>query len=305
MSRSRRGLLMGLLAALCWSPHFSSVSGAVREGVSPLVVHFYLLLWAAAGCLLLLALGGRLGELSVFKRRESQLIIMALTGGYGLWLLRGLALQGGPQARAHVHLLFYAAPLMLGLFSLPARDGARGRQMGALVLGFVGCILIAYPSPGAESGAPALRFGTALAACGAAACWALFSLAARPLVREEKLLPVCAVLWSLGAVCLLATSLATGDSVLAISRGALRTTLWLGPLSVAVAFGCWLKGLAELAPGSAAPLWYVALAFGVALGTERLGPWSLGGAALIVLAVLFASGRREQPYMSMSDIIRG
>jgi len=306
MSRSQTGVLLGVLAALLWSPHFHTVMGSLGRDTSVLVFHFYVVFWAAVACLLALVVTGQTGALSVFRRQETPVLLLALTGGYGLWLMRALAIERGAGNPTHVDLLFYSAPLILGFLSIPQRDGARAKQIVALALGLVGCIMIASrpPTPAEAAGAGA-RSGGTLAALLAAGCWAVFALAARPLVRREKVLPIGAVLWSVGAACLLVTCLATGDSILAISRKGILTSLLLGAGTVALGFGCWLKCLAHLPPALAAPLWYLAVAFGVLWGYEPVTWWTAGGAALIVVAVYFASSGRERIEMTMSDLIRG
>ncbi len=310
MARSETtGFALGVLAALLWSPHFHAVAEAVGGATSALVFHFYVVFWAAVACLLVLLATGRLEELSVFQRRQTSFLLLVLTGGYGFWLLRALAVERSAADPSDVHILFYSAPLALGLLSLPTREGARGRQVAALVLGFVGCIMIVARPSGAQGEAPGPGLGVGLVAVGAAACWAAFALAARPLVREEKVLPVGGALWSIGAVCLLATCLATGDNILAITRTALWTSMWLGVGTVALAFGCWLKCLSQMPPAFAAPLWYLALVFGVLpasrLAGVRPGWWTLGGVALILVAVYFGRGAGGRTEMTMSDLIRG
>jgi len=305
MGRSQAGLALGVLAAACWSPHFRSVVAALGEGTPVFVLHFYIVLWAALACLIPLLLAGRFGDLAVFKRHETHMILLALAGGYGFWLLRALALERSGADPSHVHILFYLAPLMLGVFSIPTREGASGRQVGALVLGFVGCILIASRPPDAQAQGGGPGFGTALLAVGAGACWALFALLARPLVQEERVLPTSAALWGIGALCLLATCLATGENVIAISRKALWASMWLGAATVALGVGLWLKCLAQSAPAAAAPLWYMALVFGLLFAPGRPGWWSVGGAALIVVAIYLGRAGRPRAQMSMADLIRG
>ena len=304
MSRSQTGILLGVLAALLWSPHFHAVMGAVGEERSVLVFHFYVVFWAAAACLLALVVTGQTGALSVFRRQETHILVLALTGGYGLWLMRALAIERGASNPAHVNLILFSAPLMLGLLSIPQREGARAKQIAALALGLVGCIMIAS-QPAAALGVPGARSGGTVSALLAAGCWTLFTLAARPFVKREKILPASAVFWSIGAGCLLVTCLATGDNILAISRKGLWTSIWLGVGTVALGLGCWLKCLAHLPPALAAPLWYLALAFGVAWGYGPVTWWTVGGVALIVVGAYFASSARERTEITMSDLIRG
>ena len=307
MTRSEStSLALGVLAALFWGPHFGMVMKAMDEGAPVLVLHFYVVLWAAVACVALLASTGRLRQLSVFQRRQTTFLLLALTGGYGLWLLRALALERAGSDLPGVRMWLYSGPLMLGLLSLPTREGARGRQMLALLLGLVGCIMLSVNPSGDNPGA-----GTWIPALGAAACWAVFSLLARAVVRQEKALPTGAVIWSMGAACLLVTLLFTGEggAIADITPRALWLSMVLGAGTVALGFGCWLKCLSGAAPGFAAPLWYLSLVVGIVLGGRAGGPdsvwWLAGGVSLILVAVYAASAGRQRGSVTMSDVIRG
>ena len=309
MTRSEStSFALGLSAALFWGPHFGMVVKAMDQDVPLLVFYFYVVLWAAAACAVVLAAMGRLQDLSVFHRRETTFFLLTLTGGYGLWLFRALALERAGSNLSNLRIWLYSGPLMLGLLSMPSREGARGRQILALLLGFVGCIMISVSPSGEESAGGS---GAWLLALGGAACWAVFALLARPLVRQEKALPTGAVIWGMGAACLLVTLLVTGESksLLAITPRGLWLSMIIGAGTVALGFGCWLKCLAGAAPAFVAPLWYLSLVFGIVWGTSIGGPssrwWLAGGAALILVAVYAACSGRSRPTMTMSDVIRG
>ncbi len=305
------GFVLGTLAALLWSSHFYAVAHILQQPVEgppgaripALVLHFYVVLGAALAAFLVLMLTGRMAELSAFRRLRTRFLVLVLSGGYGFWLLRALALERAIENPANVQILFYAGPLLLGLFSLPGREGARGRELAALLLGFVGCIMIIRPA-----GSPGL--GTALLAVGAAACWAVFTLAARSLAAKRKLLPVVAVLFGMGAVLLLATCLSRGEGIFTITRRAMVRSMLLGALTVALAFGCWMKCLSAAPPSVAASLWYLAVVFGIAsarwVSAAPSSWWTFGGAVLVLLAVrsAYVSGRPAGT-ITMSDMIRG
>jgi drug/metabolite transporter (DMT)-like permease len=301
------GLVLGALAAMMWSPHFYGVSQAVAGGASALALQFHVVFFAAVSCLVVLFMTGRLGELAVLRRYETLVVVLVLTGGYGFWVLRALAVEKAPQGLPYVHALFYTGPLMLGLLSVLGRDAPQGRQMAGLIVGFVGCALIATSAQQVEATAPGAR--AALLALGAAGCWAVFALAARPIVTQEKTLPVLAVVLSAGAACLLATCISTGEHLLPAGSKALWTSVLLGVVTVALGFGCWLKCLSAAHPSAAASLWYLALVFGVPWAVRVSGRspslWTLGGAVLILAAVHSSYGRRRRPTASISDLIRG
>ena len=310
MPRSRTaGFAAGVLAALLWSPHFYVVRHflAGAEEVNVLVFYLYVVFWGAVASLLVMLLSGRTEELSIFKRTQTHFLALVVTGGYGFWLLRALSIQRAAEAPSHVQILFYTGPLLLGFLSLLTREAASIRQIAGLLLGFVGCILIAG-SPywgAAESGGPP-SLETSLIALGAAACWAAFALMARPMVKEEKVLPVIVIVLSMGAVFLLVTCYSTGASML-IGSKRLWASMILGA-AAALALGCWLKCLASAPASAAASLWYLALVFGVAWAywIAHLSPgwFTLVGAALVLLALHSAPAVHRKQQTTMSDLIR-
>ena len=311
MTRSETtGFILGTVGVLCWSPHFYATVHARGQGTPLLVFHFHVLLWASIAAWVLLALSGNLDELSVFKRRETRFLVLALTGGYGFWILRALALERAGSGATHVHILFYTAPLILGLLSLPTREGARWKQIGALVLGFVGCIMILAPSGNTES-ATSLAPGTTVTvlAVASALCWAVFVLLARPLVKKESVLASTVIIWSMGAACMLVTCLSTGENILSITQSGLWLSMLLGAGTVTIGFGVWLKCLSEVTPAFAAPIWYISLVFGIAwarwIADFRPGWLTVGGVVLILLVARSGKSRDRSSGVTISDVIRG
>ncbi len=300
----RTSIALGVLAALLWSPNFH-LTDALRAGGAPaLVLSFYLVLGAAGALLGVLFLSGRMDELDVFKRRETHFILLAGLGGYGFWVLRSLTLAAVPPARAQ--LLFYAAPLGAGVFSAFAAERADGRTFFGLVLGFVGCIMMVPPGAGDGGGARGLLLGIA-----AAASWGIFWLLARPLVQEEKVLPVAALVTGIGAACLLVTCISTGAGIFDVRPAQLLTALLGGAVTVGVMMTLWLRCLGGLSVPLAGGLWYLGLFFsglwGV-LGFGAEGPdiwWLVGGGVLVLLGLHSSLTGRRRGGMTMSDIIRG
>ena len=300
--------MLGILTAVFWSPSLSLVLRAAGESGSILTIHFYVVLWGALSCFLLLVLSGQLSGLSIFRRRETHMLVLAALGGYGFWLLRALALEdlarqlslwdAGRPADLHAGLLphfpvlWFAGPLLLGVLSIPSREGARVRQIAALLLGFLGCIVIAR-----SFGRGAVSGHTSLLALGSAACWAIFTLLARPAVREGRALPVLTIVLGIGAACLLATRLATGPGRLLIASRALWLSMLAGGVCGGLGLLCWLGALAVAPPATVAPLWYLTAVFAVVwarwIGDLRPGWTVLLGAALVIAGAYVAfAGRR-------------
>lgn len=307
----KSALAFGVLAALLWSPHFYALE-PIRQSTAPaLVVQFHLLLWPFLGLLLVVFIGGQASALSVFSRRETYFLILAATGGYGFWVLRGLALES--PSPAHARLLFCAAPLLMGIFSLFTREKADRRIGVALLLGFLGCWLIIMGQHGGSGGAVSGAFRSSVLALSAAACWALFSLLARPVVREEKTLPVAALVVGIGVLCLFVTCLSTGDRIWDISPAQLRTVIVTGLVTVGLMMVVWLKCISGMPVALAAPLWYLAVLFGAMwarrAGVDAGGLWGwwplVCGGVLIVIALHSALAGRRRGGVTISDMIRG
>jgi len=301
--------MAGVVAALLWSPQFYVVRQMLQgsDKANVLTFYFLVLLWGGAGSLLVLFLMDRTRELSVFKRAQAHLLFLVATGGYGFWLLRALALQRSVGSPSHVQLLFYAGPLLLGFMSLVTREAAKAGQIGGLLLGFVGCIMIAWnPAWRATEAGPSPGFRTSLIALAAAGCWAVFTLAARPLAKTEKPLPLSAIVLSMGALCILVTCFSMG-TLPSVSPKILWTSILLG-LTTAICLRFWLACLATAPAASAAPLWYLSLVFGIFWAWQMAGlspGWfTLGGIALILVASHSAGGGRVRPEASMSDLVR-
>ncbi len=301
----KAAFICGLFAALFWSPHFRMVQRIRAAEVSPplLVLSFYVLLGAAAFLILLLFLAGKLSELDVFRRRETRFLILAATGGYGFWVFRALALERADASMAFV--LFAATPVAIGVFSAFGREKASGGGFVGLLLGFVGCIMLSSPADRLTGGLPAVLLGA-----GAATCWAVFSLAARPLARQEKALPTAAVVTGIGAACLLVTCLSTGESIGNIQPAQAGLALALGAVTVGLMTTFWLKCLAGVPAVVAAPLWYVGVLLGTIWGVLGMGEprpklwWLFGAAVLIGLGLHSAWSGRGRRRGTLSDIIR-
>jgi len=301
----RAGFSLGAVAALLWSGNLGRLLLLRDGGVDVLVVHFHMVFGAALGLLLVLFLSGRLPELAVFSRRETIFLVLAGTGGYGFWVLRGAAL--GATGGFGLMPLVYASPLAVGVLSLMTREKAGGRAAVGLLLGFVGCIALAHGQVGGAAGASG---GSRLAALGAAACWALFTVVARPVMREEKALPVAVLVMSIGAACLLVTCLSRGAGLFDMRLSELASAALSGFITVGLMTVLWLKCLGHLPAARAAPLWYLGMLFGTILAWRSGTPvnrwWGLVGGVLVLVGLWRAAGEGpSREAMTFGDIIRG
>jgi drug/metabolite transporter (DMT)-like permease len=127
-------------------------------------------------------------------------------------------------------------------------------------------------------------------------------------VREERVLPVVALVAGVGAVCVGVTCLSRGDNPFSISPAQLRTVALTGFVTVGLMMGAWLKCLAETPPAQAALLWYLAPLFGLVPGWCYSRPvdfgWALAGFVLVILALRAAFRRPTRSSLTMGDVIR-
>jgi len=306
----RSALLYGILAALLWTPHFYILESLRREGVPLLVAQFHCVFWPALVFGLFLIVSGRASAIGAFKGQETHILALSALGGYGFWILRTVALDGPgiPHARA----LLYAAPFAIALFSVFSSERADRQRVFALLVGLIGAVMLAEgQGKGTLSGT--LGAGRALAALAGACCWALFSLLARPLVREEPVLPVVALATGIGAFCLLVSCISTGESLLVgfhkITMAQLRTLILTGFFTVGLMMVCWLKCLSKVSAAQAGPLWYLGLLFGAVwalLGGWGISIWwTLGGTVLVLLALRSDLTDRQRSAVTLGDLIRG
>ncbi|GAF86778.1 unnamed protein product, partial [marine sediment metagenome] len=247
-------------------------------------------------------------DLAMLKRRETHFLLLAAAGGYGLWLLRARALGSADVARARI--LFCTAPLLIGALSAFTRERAGLRTIGSLLLGFVGCaIIIVWGHNQPEGAEPASSAAGNLYALGAAACWAAFSLLARPIVREEKALPTAFLVTGIGAAFLLVTCLFARLSIFAVTSGQLKATILPGFFTVGLMMVFWLKCVGLVPAPIAAPFWYLGVLFGL-LWVGKAGMtvsfwWALLGAGVVLFGVHAVAGARARTTATMSDVIRG
>jgi len=307
MHRSRATApFFGVLTALLWGANLQRLL-ALKDAADPVsvsVAQFHMVFWAAAGLFGLLLLTGRIGEVAVFGRRETSFLLLAATGGYGFWVLRGIALEAAGAAALPY---LYAAPLAILLLSLLTSERVGGGGVIGLLLGFVGCFVLAYARADASG---VVGVGPKVKALSAAACWAAFSVLARPLVREEKALPTAAIVTAVGAACLLVTCLSQGLSVFGISPGQMVGLAVAGFLTVGVMMALWLACLSAAPAARAAPYWYLGAAFGLfwawRAGVHVRVWWALLGSVLILSALQLTSEREHgDGAISFGDIIRG
>jgi drug/metabolite transporter (DMT)-like permease len=301
---SRSALTFGVLTALFWGPNFHTVQSLAGAGVPSFTVCFHLLLWPALLCFALLLISGRWPEVAVFRRRETQILLLAAAGGFGFWALRAAALEASAAGPAEIWV--YTAPLLMWVLSLAGRERGTGRALLGLVFGLAGCVLLLSAGPeGGGVPARARLFGV-----GAAACWAGFSIMLRQAGREVRTLPLVFLITVIGAVCMGVTCLSTGDGLFNLKMAAVRRTALAGLLTVGVMMALWIVCLRSAQVWRAGTLWFLGALSAVLWGRVQGVPlqfWPLlGGTALVLMGIWVGfPGRQSGRNVTLGDIIRG
>jgi drug/metabolite transporter (DMT)-like permease len=304
---ARTAVLLCTVATFLWSLNLPTLQSSHAAAVPLTAAVFHALFWAALVLLLVLFLSGRTGELAALKYRETQVLFLAATGGYGFWLLGALALQAGSPPRAAFW--FCSVPLLIAAISTATGEKADRRAVLGLLVGLAGCWLVARGQVARAQAGPTAGRGGAFLALGASACWALFSVAARPLLREHKALPAAVLVTGLGAVCMLVTCLSMGEGIFDISLSQLSRLAFRSSFSVGLMTVLWLRALAVAPAVLAGPVWYLGAVFGV-LWAYRAGEplsawWILPGVVLIALGLRRSFAARQARSLTIADVIRG
>ena len=128
-------------------------------------------------------------------------------------------------------------------------------------------------------------------------CWAIYTLAAKPLVARHDPLRV-AIFAALLSWIPLAPLAATEPFDAARALPALGWVVLLAFLATAMGMVAWNRALREVSAGTMALFVFVQPVVGLAVGVlalgERVGGWAILGALLIVLGVAIATLRGEQ-----------
>ncbi len=177
-----------------------------------------------------------------------------------------------------------SAPVFCGLLARwLLGEGVRASWAVATACAVAGCALLLLPVGASAS------LGGLLLALVAGACYGLYTVSARALLRTgtESIALLAATLVT--GACLLAPVLARGPGPLASARGVLLIT-WLGPVATGVAYVFFAGGLARVPAGFAATLGLaeplVAAILGVGLLDEHLSIVAGVGAGLLALGLV-------------------
>jgi drug/metabolite transporter (DMT)-like permease len=185
--------------------------------------------------------------------------------------------------------------LVLAHFLVAGERMTRNR-IGGFLLGFMGIVVLMGPAALAGVGGSTLQVVSQLAVLGGALCYALNSVLARLLVRNDFLVAAAATL-TVAAVIMLPVWLWLDQPwTLAPAASSVAAIVWLGAGPTAVATLCYFVLIGSAGPTFMSLVNYlspaVAVFLGVTLMGEQPGVTAYTGLALILAGIAFSQLRR-------------
>ena len=300
---SRRGLLLIVLAAVLWG----TVGIATKAiyglaDTNPLSIGFFRL--AIATPALLLACWRTLGR-RMFRIAPRDLGLMLLIGAamalYQVCYFAAIARVGVAIA---VLVTLCTAPVIVTLLSAGLlRERLRPHASLALVCALVGTTMLVWVEPGDIGVRHDIVIGVALA-LGAALGYAILAICSRPLAGRYHPIQPLAIGFAAGAALLFPCALATG-LVVSYPLAGWALLVHLGLIPTALGYVLFFSGMRHITATTASivtliePLTSTALA--ALLFGERLGPFGLVGAALLLGAIgLLYHGESRRVQVAMT-----
>jgi drug/metabolite transporter (DMT)-like permease len=227
--------------------------------------------------------------------RDWILLLVLSWAGFALpQILNALGLERSTATNGALLSPLEPIGILIGGALLLGEPISGGRAL-AIALGIAGALLIVGPSAPAD--APGDPRGDALMALGHL-CWAIYTLAAKPLVARHDPLLISIRAAALSWIPLAPLAL---REPLAVERAlpALGWILLLALLASGVAQFAWNRALRDVQAGTMAVFVFVQPLVGFAIGVlalgERTSASALAGAGLIVGGVALAALRVEEP----------
>lgn len=285
---SNRALLLVAAVAVLWGIPYLFIAVALEE-LSPAVIAFARTGLAAA---ILLPLALAAGALAGLRERWAWLVVLAATQMAGPFLLLGFAEERISSSLTGI--LVSATPLLVALVALGVdrSESASGSRLVGLGVGLAGVALLLGLDVGRDAGA----LVGALAALGTALGYAISALLLKTRFTGCDGRGVVGATTALAAVLLLPAALGTFPGA-APSGDALGSLVVLGIASTAGGFLLFFRLQAEIGPGRASVVAYLAPGVAVVLGVvfldDPFGPATVAGLGLILLGS-FLAGRRAE-----------
>ena len=283
---SNRVLVLVTAVAVLWGIPYLFIAVALEE-LSPAVIAFARTGLAAV---ILLPLALAAGALAGLRERWAWLVVLAATQMAGPFVLLGFAEERISSSLTGI--LVSATPLLVALVALGVdrSESASGSRLVGLGVGLAGVAILLGLDVGRDAGA----LVGALAALGTALGYAISALLLNARFTGCDGRGVVGATTAVAAVLLLPAALGTFPGA-APSGDALGSLVVLGIASTAGGFLLFFRLQAEIGPGRASVVAYlapgVAVVLGVAFLDDPFGPATVAGLGLILLGS-FLAGRR-------------
>jgi len=284
------GNLLLLLVPVVWGLNFIIIKAALNQFSSP--QSFNALRWILASGILGIAVAVRRDSLRIAPRDWGRIIAVAILGNVlqQVTFINGIRLT----TAGHSALMMGLSPLVVALVSAArGLEDVRARTWAGIGLSLFGLVILVRPAT--DQGGSGMFVGDLLTLA-SAACWAVYSLLARRLTLAYSPTVVTAVAMGTATIVLVAIGL---PDLRTQSWTSVRWTGWAslaysGGLTIAFGYLAW--GLAIRRVGSTrtsivsnlTPV--VALIAAWALLGERLDPWQMLGAGMVVGGTALARG---------------
>ncbi len=297
-----RGLLLVCVAGILWGTIGPAVPLAVEaSGLSPLTVGALRGLVAAAVLLAAAASFGRLRDCWVLARPQWRRVVAvgALTATFQQLFFVAVLWAG--VSITTVVCLGFAPALLLVVGSVRERRPPAAGPLATVTVAVVGLLLVGLAGgDGATGSRPVVGV---LAALAAGAAYGFSAEVGAPLSRRLDTLTITTATMVVAAGVLLPLGLGLpllqGEPVLTTDLASWGWIVYLGVVTMAVAYALLFTGLRTTASGTAVvasllePVTAVLLA--VAFLGERLSPAGVAGSVLILLAIASLGRRTREP----------
>jgi drug/metabolite transporter (DMT)-like permease len=276
----RAWLLMALLAAL-WGASYLFIKVALEDGVHPLFIVFARI---ALGALVLVPLALRAGALRPLRGLEGPIVLMALVQVVVPFLL--ITYGERHIASSLTGILVSAAPIFTALLAVRYDDDERphGIAIAGVVMGIVGVVLLFGVDLSGDATAIAGGLMVLLAALG----YAIGALYLKHRLRGLPAVGIAASTLLAGTLALVLPTLLALPSQTP-SAEAIGSLLLLGAGGTGIAFVIFYTLIADIGPGRASLVAYIAPGFAVVYGVSLLGEPLTLGAVLGLLLILAGS----------------
>jgi len=274
----RHWLLMALLAAL-WGASYLFIKVALEDGVDPVFVVFARL---ALGATVLVPIALRSGVLGALAGHTGPIVFMALVQVVVPFLLITIGEQYISSSLTAI--LVSAAPIFTALLAVRYDDEERPRGIAAagVVMGIVGVVLLF----GLDLSGDAKALAGGLMVLAASLGYAVGALYLKHRLRGMPAVGIAASTLVVGATTLAPAALFTLPSEVP-SLEAVGSLLVLGAGGTGIAFAIFYTLIADIGPGRASLVAYIAPGFAVVYGVTLLDE-QLTAAAILGLVLILA-----------------